>query len=273
MSGINLSAMSLHDLMDREWLAVNHLGGYASQSILGLNTRKYHGLLVASMSPPARRMVILSRVEEFVRLSGRVDPISSSEYPGVVHPNGRTFLKAFSPSPYPRWAYQGEGWTIEKNVRLISGENTVVISYTLLAGDRAIELELRPLFALRGIHELMYQSSGRLSAQIRSPRSVHIAATARTPEVFLAHDGAFDPHPSWYLATIYRRESERGYSALEDVWMPGPIRWKLEPGQTVHFVCSTDPIELDRTIRPGGFDCARRFSGWPPRYCKREFPQ
>ena len=56
MSGINLSALGLHDLMDREWLAVNHIGGYASQSILGLNTRKYHGLLVASMSPPVRRM-------------------------------------------------------------------------------------------------------------------------------------------------------------------------------------------------------------------------
>src|SRR5256885_5918326 len=145
MSGINLSALGLHDLMDREWLAVNHIGGYASQSILGLNTRKYHGLLVASMSPPVRRMVILSRVEEFIRTGGRVDPISCSEYPGVVHPNGRAFLKAFSPTPYPRWAYQGDGWTIEKNVRLLPGENTVLLCYTLLTGNRSVELEVRPL--------------------------------------------------------------------------------------------------------------------------------
>src|SRR5262245_11486155 len=245
---LNLSALGLHHLMDREWLAVNHIGGYASQSIIGLNTRKYHGLLVASMAPPVRRMCILSRVEEFVRTAGRVDPISCAEYPGVIHPNGRSFLRAFSTSPFPRWAYQGDGWTIEKNLRLLSGENTVILSYTLLTGDRAVELELNPLFALRGIHELMYQSSGRLSAHARSANSIHIGATSRTPEGFVAHDGAFEPRPNWYLATIYRRESERGYSALEDVWNPGPIRWKLEPGRAVHFVCSTDPIDLSQAI-------------------------
>ena len=115
MTGINLSAMSLHDLMDREWLAVNHLGGYASQSILGLNTRKYHGLLVAAMSPPVRRMVILSRVEEFVRISGRIDPLSCAEYPGAIHPNGRTFFKAFSPTPYPRGRIRGMGGRSKKS--------------------------------------------------------------------------------------------------------------------------------------------------------------
>src|SRR5262249_11013468 len=152
------------------------------------------------------------------------------------------------PYPYPRWAYQGDGWTIEKNLRLLPGENTAVLSYTLLTGDRPVELEARPLFVLRPIHELMYQSSGRLSAQIRSPRSVPIGATSRTPEVFMCHDGKFESHPSWYLATIYRRESERGYSALEDAWMPGPIKWTLEPGKSVHLVCSTDPIEFDDAI-------------------------
>jgi predicted glycogen debranching enzyme len=248
MGMINLSTVGLHDLMDREWLAVNRIGGYAAQTILGLNTRKYHGLLVAAMSPPVRRMVILSRVEDFVRVAGRVDPISCAEYPGVIHPNGRSFLKAFNPNPYPRWGYQGDGWTIEKSVRLISGENTVVLSYTLLAGDRSVELEVKPLLALRGIHEMMYQSSGRLSAQVRSPRGLHIGATARTPETFIAHDGEFESHPNWYLATIYRREAERGYSALEDVWTPGAFRWKLEPGKTVHLVCSTESIDLDQTL-------------------------
>ena len=95
---------------------------------------------------------------------------------------------------------------------------------------------------------MMYQSGGRLSAQVRSPRSVHIGATSRTPEVFIAHDGEFEPHPNWYLGTIYRRESERGYSAMEDVWMPGPVKWKLEPGRSVHFLCSTDPIDLPHGI-------------------------
>src|SRR5689334_25215377 len=115
MSGINLSALGLHDLMDREWLAVNHVGGYASQSILGINTRKYHGLLVAAMSPPVRRMVILSRVEEFVRVEGSksaaTEALASNEYPGAIFPDGHTRLAAFAAQPFPRWAFQGNGWT------------------------------------------------------------------------------------------------------------------------------------------------------------------
>src|SRR4051794_16900654 len=103
-SGINVSSLGLHDLMEREWLAVNHLGGYASQTVVGLNSRKYHGLLVAAMAPPVRRMVILSRVEECVRAgngAARSEALSCSEYPGVIHPNGKPLLKAFSAAPYP----------------------------------------------------------------------------------------------------------------------------------------------------------------------------
>ena len=81
MIALDISSLRLHDLMDREWLAANQLGGYASQSVLGLNTRKYHGLLVAAMTPPARRMVILSRVEDFVHANGRTQPLSCCEYP------------------------------------------------------------------------------------------------------------------------------------------------------------------------------------------------
>src|SRR5205814_2526449 len=62
------------------------------------------------------------------------------------------------------------------------------------------------------------------------------------------HDGQFTAQPNWYLSTIYRKENQRGYSGLEDVWMPGPVRWKLQPGRSVHFVCSTEPIDLSRAI-------------------------
>jgi predicted glycogen debranching enzyme len=75
-----------------------------------------------------------------------------------------------------------------------------------------------------------------------------IPPTGRTPEVFFAHDGAFESDPSWYFNTIYRREQERGYSGLEDLWMPGPVRYKLSPGKTVYFACSTDPIDLDDLV-------------------------
>lgn len=165
-AGTDVSALHVHDLMDREWLCANGVGGYASSSLVALNTRKYHGLLVAAMAPPVRRMVILSRVEDFVTAHGRTDAIACAEYPGVIHPCGHKRLRAFSAAPYPRWAYQGDGWTIEKSVRVLRGENTVVITYTVLTADQPIDLEVRPLLALRGMHELTYQWTGRLNAEL-----------------------------------------------------------------------------------------------------------
>src|SRR3954466_4452745 len=139
MGRLDLAAMSLEELTSREWLAVNHIGGYASSTLCGLNTRKYHGLLVAAMAPPVRRMVLLSRVEETVLSNGRSFDLAANEYPGTIHPQGQNFLRAFNHEPFPRWGYQGDGWTIEKQLRPLAGENTVILSYTVLGGSASVE--------------------------------------------------------------------------------------------------------------------------------------
>jgi predicted glycogen debranching enzyme len=248
METLNLLALSLDAQLSREWLAVNHLGGYAASTLPGCNTRKYHGLLVAAMSPPVCRMVLLSRVEETVFHDGWPHPLACNEYPDAIFPQGYRLLRAFSNEPFPRWAYQNDGWTLEKQLRLLKGSNTVILSYTLMGSAKPVELEVRPLLALRGIHELMYQWNAPLVPQAISPTQHHIPATHSTPEVFFAHDGKFLGEGYWYLNTIYRREKERGYSGLEDLWSPGVVRFTLAPGQTVNFVCSTDPIDLPKVL-------------------------
>lgn len=248
MSEVDVSAMGFDGLVAREWLATNGLGGFACSTVCGMNTRKYHGLLVAAMAPPVRRMVILSRLDEAVLIDGKPLDLATNEYPGVIHPQGYKLLRAFANKPFPRWAFQGDGFTLEKSLYLVPKENTVCISYTLLAGDHSVELELRPMLALRPIHELMYQWNGRLFPEDKGGNTHRVPATSRTPEVFFAHDGRFLAEPFWYLNTIYRREQERGYGGLEDLWNPGAVRWTLTPGRTVNFVCSTEPIEFDRII-------------------------
>jgi len=240
----------LDDLLESEWIVPNHLGGYASSTIPGLNTRKYHGLLVAAMTPPTRRLVLLSRVEETVHQDGWPTGLACNEYPGTIHPRGHESLRGFSPEPFPRWIYQGDGWTIEKTLQLLPGENTVVLSYTLLAsrGRGKIELELRPLLALRPIHDLMYQWTGQLDATEKSPRHLRVPPTSRTPEVFFAHDGAYTPAGTWYFNTIYRREQDRGYAGLEDLWSPGIVKWTLVAGKAVRFICSAEPINFARAV-------------------------
>lgn len=79
-----------------------------------------------------------------------------------------------------------------------------------------------------------------------------IVPTGRTPEVFFAHDGTYESDDHWYLNNIYRREQERGYGGLEDLWNPGMVRWSLTPGQTVHFICSADPINFKQAVELAG---------------------
>ena len=246
-------ALPFDELINREWLITNGAGGYASSTVAGLNTRKYHGLLVAAMRPPVGRMVVLSRVEETVVCGAGVAacPLGCAEYPGVIHPRGHELLRAFDAHPYARWAYQGDGWTLEKSLRFSpSGPNDLVITWTLLGGAGELELHVRPLFALRSIHELSYQWSGRLESEMPEDRggAVRIPPTARTPAAYFSHDGIFQPRPDWYLSTIYRRERERGYAGLEDLWTPGTVSFRLAPGRAVHLAVSTEPIRLENAL-------------------------
>jgi len=246
-SEIQVEGLAFEEMIGREWLATNGIGGYASSTIPSLNTRKYHGLLVAAMLPPVRRMVLVSRIEETLWIAGTPVSLDCNEYPGVIHPQGHLLLREFRADPCPSWIYAGEGWRLQKQLRLLSGQNTVVVSYTLLESAGPLDLEIRPLLALRGMHELTFQRNG-LVTEARSNRHHRVPPTAHTPEFFFAHDGRFSERPDWYLNQIYRREVERGYAGLEDLWTPGFIRLRLLPGHAAHFVGSAEPIDFNKAI-------------------------
>ncbi len=113
----------------REWLETNGLGGFASSTIVGLNTRRYHSLLVAATKPPVGRLVLLSKLEETLFIEGQPFDLSANRYPGVVHPQGFRYLKQFRFDPFPVFTYEIEGIEIEKTVFMIQGENSTVVQY------------------------------------------------------------------------------------------------------------------------------------------------
>src|SRR3712207_1235679 len=113
----------------REWLETNGIGGFASGTIAGINTRRYHGLLVAATTPPTGRAVLLSKFEETLIIDGKRFELSTNQYPNAVYPAGYKFLKEFRLAPFPVWIYEIEGIEIEKTVFMPDGENSVICDY------------------------------------------------------------------------------------------------------------------------------------------------
>src|SRR5258708_11805707 len=105
---------NLDSALSREWLETNGLGGFASSTIIGLNTRRYHGLLVAATKPPGGRLVLLSKLEEALLIDGQAFDLSANRYPGAVHPQGFRYLKQFRLDPFPVFTFEADGIAIEK---------------------------------------------------------------------------------------------------------------------------------------------------------------
>src|SRR5689334_7383613 len=105
---------NLEEASGREWLESNGLGGFASSTITGLNTRRYHALLVAATRPPVGRLVLLSKLEERLLIDGEAFELSANQYPNAVHPRGFEYLKEFRLDPFPTFVYEVRGARIAK---------------------------------------------------------------------------------------------------------------------------------------------------------------
>src|SRR5918911_655449 len=123
--------MELDYALQREWLETNGIGGFASSTLAGLNTRRYHGLLVAATRPPVGRTLLLSKLEETLVVGGRRYGLSANQYPGVVHPQGQQFMIHFRLDPFPVFTYSVKGFELEKSVVMLHGENTTCVRYAL----------------------------------------------------------------------------------------------------------------------------------------------
>lgn len=145
----------------REWLETNGLGGFASSTVAGLNTRRYHGLLVAAVRPPVSRSVLLSKLDETLVVAGRRHELSANQYPGAIHPHGFRYLTGFRLDPFPVFTYEVEGVVVEKSIWMIHGRNATVIEFAFagVSAGADVRLELRPLIAFRDFHSLTHPDS------------------------------------------------------------------------------------------------------------------
>jgi predicted glycogen debranching enzyme len=259
---IRLTREELEDFdaaLAREWLETNGLGGFASSTPYGLNTRRYHGLLVAATRPPVGRLVLLSKLEETLVIDGRRFELSANQYPGAIHPEGHHLLQEFRLDPFPIFTYVVEGVVIEKSVFMVDGENSAVVQYKVLEKEkgaskqsapgaaRSIQLELRALMAFRDYHSLAHENA-LLNGRVEVGEGLtSLKPYADGPTLYLAHDAdEIDFTSCWYRNFEYRAERERGFDFTEDLYSPFALRFDLSSRSGANVVASTERRDAAR---------------------------
>ena len=256
---------NLDAALPREWLETNGIGGFASSTIVGLNTRRYHGLLVASLKPPVQRFVLLSKVEETLLVEGQRFELSANRYPGVIHPEGFQYLKQFRLNPFPVFNYVAGGIEIEKSVFMVQGENTCVIQYQFKhhhgseTKAPSVSLEVRPLIAFRDYHSTIH-ANGSLNPEVRvQPGMAWVTPYAGLPALYFGHNAnELRSEGAWYRNFVYDRERERGLDFVEDLFNPCVLRFDLIPGGQASLIASVEPRDVARVAEYRGNEIERR---------------
>jgi predicted glycogen debranching enzyme len=246
---IRFGAETLNDrkaASTREWLETNGIGGFASSTPLGLNTRRYHGLLVAATRPPAGRMVLLSKIEETLVIDGRGHDLGTNQYSGAVHPEGYRKLAQFRLDPFPVFTFEVDGIKIEKSVFMVHGQNSTVVQYRLEGQNhRRVSLEIRPLIAFRDYHSLTHENDWLDPRVQGSDGIVSVRPYEGLPAMYLSHDAQETKEEGfWYRNFEYDVEKERGLDYTEDLFNPLVLRFDLGERNCANVIASLDPQDI-----------------------------
>jgi predicted glycogen debranching enzyme len=241
---VNLDRNVTHDfneVLQREWLETNGIGGWASSSIANAHTRRYHGLLVAATLPPVGRVVLLSKLDETIVSGDRRVEIATNVYPGSVHPQGYRYLKSFTQDFFPTFTYEDSGIVLQKTVAAINGENTTVIIYRVIEAPDTFQMELRPFVAGRDYHSLTQANGSIQQESYFSDDLWSYQPYDQLPTIFMRLPGAhFEAAPDWYYHYEYLVEQQRGLDFQEDLFTPGVFTVSLTSGDQFGIIISTD---------------------------------
>ena len=253
-------------LLRQEWLASNGVGGYASGTIAGFVTWRYHGLLVAALPAPFGRMVMLNHLAETIRLPNGTslqiggDDLNSPD-DAALRPHYLTEFRL--ENGLPIWRYEADGISLEKHVLFLYGQNTVHINYRLLSGQESVALELRPSIHFRSHEQSVNDGSHdgyRLTAN-GSQYEVHADGfLPRLRMVLKGDNSSFTFDGGTRREIHYQKEAERGYQARGSLWSPGYFSVSLRLRRNATLIASTEWWNTMLALTPEeavGFDHSR----------------
>ena len=248
----------------REWLVTNGLGGYAAGTVAGVMTRRYHGLLVASLPAPLGRLVMLNHLLERVRLPGR-GVIWLGDEDEVAGPNAsdrREHLIEFRLElGLPVWIYRVDRFTIEKRILMPHSQNTVHLTYTVLEGQGTVRFNLRPSVQYRGYETPVDQPLVQLYTIAATGGRYELSAGPDLPVLRMMLFGdraALTLDEKGVSSVPYKMEEDRGYEWIGSLWSPGYFRADARAGEQISLVASAEPWDTVAALAPPEAAAAER---------------
>ena len=235
--------VNLEYSLSREILRTNRAGTYSSTTIVGCNTRKYHGLLVCPVDElGGDRFVLLSSLDVTVLNNESSFNIGIRKYKGDYYsPKGHKYIEEFDTEVIPSMTYRVGGVILKQEMLLVHYEEQFLIRYTILSANEPMKLQIRPLLAFRNVHQLTHANMG---ANTRVD-FIENGIKARLYEGFpwlhmqLSAKSDFVPVPDWYYGVEYTEEQKRGYDYSEDLFVPGFFEVEAKEGDSIIFSAST----------------------------------
>ena len=235
--------LSLEEGLKKEWLITNGIGGYSSSTIVGANTRKYHGLLVAPLMPPGNRQVILSKLDESIEIEGKSYNLYTNVCKDFIS-DGYKNLVSFEKEYIPIFTYQVEDVSIKKFICMEHGKNTVSVFYYIKNGEKKSNLTLAPVVNFRGFHTTNNSEDFQLKQEIENNKiKLILGEHSQNPIYVFLSEGKYIKHDNDIFRNMYYIEEEkRGQGAIENHAVPGVYEVDIEPNEEklITFVCSLE---------------------------------
>jgi predicted glycogen debranching enzyme len=230
-----------------EYVEANGLGGFASGTFSGAHSRKYHGLLVASLQPPVERRVIVSKIDETLFIDGEYYHLGCNQFPGALYPFGIQYLADFRRGLFPEWTFKVKGVTIRKTIAAVYGENTTLLLYEVLDAPDKFSVELQPFYSCRDFHSLTHQNEFIGKPYIFEKGVFRTMNYQGCPEFFISvPKSVFSEGQAWYRSFEYSEEYKRGMEFSEDLFTHGKFSVTARKGSRIGVIVSvTDPGSRD----------------------------
>lgn len=237
------------EFLYNEWLETDGASGWASSTLCGLNSRRYHGLLVTAMNKTAERKLLLSKLDEQLCCGDKIYDLSCNQFEGASFFTGLEYLQEFKKDIFPEWTFACDELRLKKTILAVEGEAVIIIQYTLLAAPGPVKIRLMPLVAGRDYHSLSHANSSiNTKPQLSDTLFSYQPYGPETSFYIKTRRLTFESRPLWYYNFLYKAEQERGQDCTEDLFSPGLLTIDIEPGESIELIIGVlPPAELSST--------------------------